>query len=274
MNKISGIALFYLLLSSAALATEPSFNGFYGSLDLGMTNSHVKDKQFYEATLPIAPGVTIDIKNTANLRTKDNSLTGGVSLGYAKTFNQIFLMGLEGRANFEDLYNAFDRTLETPANVPNAAIVSIPISTHTELKNDFSLLMKLGILLQPNTLLYGVVGPAWGHFNVDSHASFSENVPGVFTFKSNDSDSESMYSTGLLFGLGMEYLVSEHISFSLEYTHVNYKKLNADNLNNIFLIDFGNTGDFEPLPGSSLQYKNDIQPQTNNIVLGLTYYLG
>jgi len=249
-------SLLCALFSTTSFGVGP-FNGFYASVGVGGETLQVDDDTtvhyFISEFPPLIPG-NIDLIYPDSPMVTDSSVTGGIALGYSNVFNQLFLLGVEARANFEGLKTTYDYTAHTLS--PVDLVVSSDDSV--KLDNDFTLLIKLGVVLQPKTLIYGLVGPTWGNFDTSTHVKTSfDGIP------TNISESESQYQTGWLAGLGIEYLMTDHFSFALEYTHADYGTFDAvDEESKVVDVT----------PGSFLSVNDDVNAKTDSVLLRLTYY--
>lgn len=249
MQKQWLTSLLCVLFSSTVLATTGPFNGFYVNGGVGGENIQVKDENraslnsVVDFNVPFSPTLT------------DNSAILGVGIGFSNVFKQFLLVGLEGRANSEDvevaLLNKF--TTSTPS-------VTITSDNTLNLLDDFSLLVKLGLLLQPKTLIYGLVGPTWGYFKASTRAN--GNIFQIAGSGINIDDDH--YQTGWLAGLGLEYLMTKQLSLAFEYTHADYGAFDSLKASKpIFL---------EGSPIGTLSLNNEFNVKTDSVVLRLTYY--
>jgi len=73
---------------------------------------------------------------------------------------------------------------------------------------------RLGYLVQPNTLLYGTAGLAFGEVDF----AYEQPGSGATTTTSGGQDSR----VGYAIGFGIENRVTERVSLGLEYTYVNF----------------------------------------------------
>lgn len=256
--------IFFSQITTAATAKTPAqipFTGFYGNMNFGWMNADVDLEQQYQIIIPLSLPPVI-VTHSASPELINNSITGGLGLGFASALKHTIIWGVEGRVNIESLTAHFDGSFNNASNnfMGNT-------NTSVKLENDFSLLFKLGYLLQPKTLIYGLIGPAWGNFNLYSSARFSfiQQLP----LSGVAAATESGYETGWLAGVGMEYLISKNASVGLEYTHTDYGNLDFPERISKSLNIFG-----IPLPDSSISNSTEINAKTNNVLLKLNYYIG
>src|SRR4029079_1788343 len=130
------------------------------------------------------------------------------------------IVGLEARANIESLtakYENHGHPLEHGLDT-----AQLNAESEIKLKNDYSLLFKLGYILQPNTLIYGLIGPSWGYFNLYSTSNATVDLPtgGLSTIPLSGSvpATDDGYQSGWLAGVGIEYLFYKNASIAIEYT--------------------------------------------------------
>lgn len=280
MQKKLYFVILNALFTSIAMGATTPFNGFYGNGALGLSSAHMKDDQAINM-LVIATGISTPMPNTfQNLKSHPSdtimkgSVSGGFGLGFSKTVKNSFLYGLEGRANFENMNASFESldSDKSPSTTDSPGVMAtLYRQGQLQLKNDFDLLVKLGVLLHPNTLFYGLIGAAWGNFEVSSDASFSENIGTFLMMNGSLESNESSYQTGLMFGVGMEYLISHHFSLALEYTHTNYGNLDLTQIETAPLEVSGRLASH--INSATLSFTNKFNAQTDNVSLRVTYYL-
>jgi len=277
-----------ILLSQASMATNAPFTGLYGSMSFGWMNENVdiNQKSKFSVLLPTAGFIASDPNSINTIFTtsptiRANSETGGVAIGFASAFKNVFIFGLEARANIESLNAEYENHGHPIETVPLSTRLNADSSI--KLKNDYSLLFKLGYVLQPNTLIYGLIGPSWGYFNLYSTTNATSNViigvaPGpeplpIFgEISGSVPATDDGYQTGWLAGIGLEYLFWKNASIGLEYTHADYGDLDFPDKTMGVLNVFGSKA--HPYPTSSLSNQAEFNAETNNILLKLNYYIG
>lgn len=82
------------------------------------------------------------------------------------------------------------------------------------------------------------------------------------------SASRSQYNTGLLFGLGMERMILEHVNIGLEYVYVNYGTLSypsatTDNFTVSGVID----------PTTTFTASHKVNLHNNTVFAKISYYI-
>ena len=257
--RLDKFVLLSLLFSSSVFSNNCPFDGVYGGLDIGLTQSALKDNYRTLIQVPTA----LDLILTAiPTRVSDVSLTGGLALGYSMVCSGSYLVGLEARANFEDLKTMVDHQhIEA-----NSALIA-ETTTTAKLDKDFALLAKLGYVFNPNVLLYGLIGADWGDFDITSKAIYTQNI-GV-QLDAGVQDSHGYYDTAWVLGLGFEYLFTECASISLEYTYANYGNLKFPaTISGLISLDG------VPTAGTLFSDNNQLKMYVNSAVLRFNYYFG
>lgn len=138
---------------------------------------------------------------------------GGLSLAYANCLSPCLNWGIEGRANYTPFKSSFTNT-----DIGVAPFYTV-VNGSIKLKQQYSLLAKLGYLISPQTQLYGVVGPQWGSFKANTYATDSIIDPPLSELFI---DKRSHIKTGVLFGLGLEHLINQCMSIGVEYNYSHY----------------------------------------------------
>lgn len=147
--------LLSLALSSTAFA-EP-FNGFYVGAGVGGVKMNTENTVKQSLTTPL-----FSVTNTPafSIDNHDSSWLGSLNLGYGKTINQTFYLGLDASAQFENLDTGFmNQYVNTDLNT------SSYINGFNKLDNELALTFMPGFVIKQKTLVYGKIGPTWGHFD-------------------------------------------------------------------------------------------------------------
>lgn len=248
------LAIFFItaLFSQAMTASTDPFSGFYAGVGVGFENLQANDSVSLNGSVT---GVLNQV-SPYSVNLTDESVMGGIHVGYSKVMQHMFLGGLEARANILNLKTPFDTNYA-------AQPIGFTLDSDSSLKlnYDFSLLMKLGWVMQPNALIYGLIGPTWGHFKRSSDTNFSITNP-VFFLASSENDSESDYQIGWSAGLGFEYLITPQMSLALEYLHSDYGTLDSIDLTTVLLDE----------PIGSLSMNDAFNAKTDTMSLRFSYY--
>lgn len=233
------------------------FSGFYGGADLAVSQIQVKKERFAEIFLPGTFDLTLA---PDQVKLTDLSILGGLTLGFTKIVKKKYLLGLECRLNFEDLNIKDHHTLQE-------AFSSQSLIEDYSLKfnQDLALLGRLGIVLDQKYLIFGVLGPDWGKFEISNSLIYTQQNGGALTGELHNKD--SAYKAGMLLGLGTEYAVLEKTTIGMEYNYIFHNKLNFSNpLPATLSID-----DLIQI-GSSISERNGLKSKTNRFIIKLNYY--
>jgi opacity protein-like surface antigen len=244
--------------SAFAVSNSAPFDGFYVSGSVGGINSDYTVDQ--QPTVSI-PG-TIMILPKSSSSAYSNTVMGALGVGFNKTFCNRFLLGIEGVGDIENdaSTNKIFRVREVMSNFLLAN------TTDTQLKNSFALLFTPGVLLNCNTLFYGLIGPRWGRFTTSEFVANSVMGGGgsVITTSAATGD-HTEWKTGLTAGAGISYNLTCHLSLGAEYDYTYYGRLSnpRDLTAPITTID----GEFV----GNLNSSTRVKIMTNTLMGTLTY---
>jgi outer membrane immunogenic protein len=142
-------------------------------------------------------------------------LVGG-QLGYNYQITNV-VFGIEG----EGYWSGMKGTLDSSQNLYSGSTLTETFFNHnqTENKYDFTIAGRMGIAFD-RTLVYGKAGWAWGKFDAFSSNGINEFAP-IFTPTSLLTTSTwGGTLNGPLFGLGIEYLLTNNWTVKLEYNYI------------------------------------------------------
>lgn len=277
MNKKLLLIKAIILFTEASISYAnglPPFHGFYANLGLGYLATNIQDNIRTNAMVVAGGSVPVNDMVDQKLKTFTTGFNGGIGLGYSKPLQQHFVLGIEGRVNFENLDARFNTSYTTlsPTDLPPSYHL-LPTTASVKLSRDYALLPKLGVLLQPKTLIYGLIGPAWGQFRVASATSFDLSANngggGLVTAHGDTSFALSSCKRGYQAAIGMEQVLTEGLSLALEYVYADYGKLAFPEqlTTSLNIVNF-------PVDSTLLSLNNSFRAQTNNATLRLAYYFG
>lgn len=216
--KKSTLVLLGLMLSGSSWAHYKPFTGFYAGLDLGLAQSEVHDDYNTILTWPQAFNITL----SSDDKITDTSVVGGVTLGYSALMGRNWVLGVEGRANWQSL-----NTLNNEDIMEVNSMLHINKHTSVKVDQDFAILAKLGLVSHCKLLMYGLVGADWAKVKLDFDALYQQNLDGLI--EGNVRNDSSQYESGLVLGLGLEYFFTKCSSIGLEYNYIDYGKLEFEN---------------------------------------------
>jgi opacity protein-like surface antigen len=254
MNKYKITSLTLGLLLSTTAFAEP-FDGFYVGAGAGWIKGNVDQSVKQTLTLPVVGTQTL---HTPSANTDDNSWLGSVNFGFGKTFNQVFYLGLDAAAQFENIDSGFATSYLTSNGESSS------INGSSKLDNELALTFMPGFVIKQKTLVYGKVGPTWGHFNNQIHNNYTTLSSTGYTTGGLE-DSKTAYHTGLRLGAGVEHFVSDHFSVKLEYLNNNY--FDVETLNATYTYTSG-----IPSITAEQSISDKIHAYNNSIMLGLNYH--
>lgn len=254
MKKIC-LLLVGLLLSSVAMATSLPFTGFSGSLDFGLITSDISDDRSVNVFLPGAENISF----FSSPRLTATSLDGGVRLGYDIGY-KAFRVGFALDGNFGN--NNVNLNL---SHVEENSHLNIPVNTNVKLQSRFAVLLRFGSLIGNRAMFYGLLGPQFASFSINSSASDYQNIGAIIS--SSVRGSQNGYQTGVLVGVGAEELLTHFLSLGIEYTYIFYGNLSfPSNLSNSMSLN-GTT-----FPGSVFSDVNHLNAKVSNVMLKLGFY--
>jgi len=242
--RIVAMLLITGMLSATAFANggtpvspQKSFDGFYEGISGGIVSTHA---DFDTNASAKVQRVVFDIIETHhNIMQVDghqDQAIGRIHIGYGRTLNSSFYAGVElgvssanrrvsGRASAP--YNGID-----PEEGPSITVRTFDTHITAEAANgEFTLDFKPGVLLNDHALLYGRVGAAFNRITMDSTTAFflkesssEEEDPRTETAV-QASTHDTCSETALRLGVGLAYLVSQHVVLNLDYTYTDYGRL-------------------------------------------------
>jgi opacity protein-like surface antigen len=243
--------LLSLLLVSQATLAHPGFTGFNAGIGLGGTEAKFSADEQLFANGGVGNG-TVFLPSERDVQ--GGSFMGSLALGYSHEFKHHFALGVKATANFANAQTSSIRE----ANVP-ALPLSIESRLKATLKNDFALLVKPGYVFKKHTQLYALLGPRWGNIESRLATDFDFGAPSI----GSSSNHVSHYELGISAGIGMEHLLTHHLSLGMEYTYTSYGSIHSPD-NKIATIA-GTVGGY-------ISDTFDLEASTNTLMLDLTYY--
>jgi opacity protein-like surface antigen len=238
MKKLSSALL--LICAQAASAAHP-FQGYYLALGAGGTLEQLSNESAVSAN---APGIYINIPG--NIDVQDLSGTTLLGAGYSHHFANHWVVGGEIIAEVIGAETSHRSEIVIFGTLVESKFES-------KLYNDFALLFKAGYVIHEKSQLYALLGPRWGSFETQlhTHAAIGDT-----------NDRTRSYETGVTAGLGLEHLITDHLSIGLEYDYTYYGEIKSPS--NAFVI---NTGLTVPIID-----KHEITARTQSMMASLKYY--
>lgn len=266
MQRIRIALLVTTLMNSFAAWCQP-FSGIMMGINGGITQAQAKSQQMSTFNLPIAP-LLIQISNGDAAMINDTTGSWGILLGYAQSVNPCWVLGIEGRAQAART----NMTQQFTVTGATGSTIYAPFASSVSIQQQYEILGKVGFLLDPQNLFYGLVGPVWSKADLTGAGMFVLTSPqgggGPGMIDAQLASSQSRTQWGYALGLGMEHEMCSQLTLGLEYSFIDYGALKfADDVNGVFYING------TPVPGSSTELHQAFHLRNNQIVLRATYYL-
>lgn len=243
--KKSHFLLFLSLMGFGSLACADSFYaGFQAGADF-FTNKKKISAEILEG-VPLAPIPELTVFSAQN-KIAGLGGTGGLFLGYAWQF-QDGSVGVEIFGNGDG-----SNTKQIVVNDNNRNNVNF--QAIERLKGVFGVTVKPGYLINEKARLYVKAGWAKGRFTVEGpQAGYLGTTTAV-------NGRIAKWVGAWIAGFGSEIFISPNLALSLEYNHIQYQK-------QTFVSDFVLEPEFNTTLRTTAQYR----PQSNNVLIGLTYF--
>lgn len=275
MNKTS----LFLALSTACLvatssyAQSSAFEGYYVGARGGVLQSFANASTSSTATFfnTFGPGTTQTLATASgNTSLGRNFAEGDLFVGYGKKIDctPFFLSG-------EIFLNEATRqnTVKSQALNSNSGFGTDDVdalltsSTRAKLHSfEYGLDFKPGILLNPQTILYGRVGVSFNELDVSSSSSLLINdFESDVIASSPASFSSSQHVTGWRFGLGLEEYLCKCVSVTADYIYTTYGSGHGVS----GTADVSNTAISDAITGMSMSGSGKISTQA--FLVGIKY---
>lgn len=246
-------ALLILLMSTGIAQANTYFSNFYATGGLGGTMARFKINQDLEMNSPGNVFVSLPIHQ----KEEGTAAAGLLGLGYSHQFKSKIALAGEITAGLTGAKIAH-------RNVQTVSETAFILSSHLDakLKNDFALLFKPGYVIHHKTQMYGLIGPRWGNFDSTLKSSYSATIGAPAS--GGAEDSASGYKLGFTLGLGLQRMLDEHFSASIEYAYTSYGEI--ERLRNVV--------DASPAFGSP-GFETDqvkLSSSTNNLLAKFNYF--
>lgn len=244
-------------LSSYADCTYMRFSGLSFGAEIGLLRSNVADVSVFQVAFPMA----FHLYSTTGPHVTKDTFNGGVTLGLNGVVQRKFLLGIEGLVHF-----GFNEVSSNTSITDSTSFLGLFSDTSIAFKQNYAALAKLGLILREDTLLYGLIGPAWGDFTVQSSVSHTQSF-GPTTFTGAVAGQRSGYQSGILYGAGIEHALDNYATVAVEYHYTDYGRIKSpDNL-------VGGLSTLGILVEDSLISKtSDIHANFSNFLLKFNFY--
>jgi Outer membrane protein beta-barrel domain len=273
---LSGLALSCLSTVSFAYQNASSFDGFYVGASVGGTSTSVNQDKTVDYLID-APGVDIGaiivLHQTGPIALKtNNSFKGALYAGWGQTCNNWYL-GAEIFADVAQYKNLNAVEEDTWQNDPLALFLSTEnqADTHTKLSNfQFGIDLRPGVLLTPDSMLYGRIGVAISDLDLNTNATFAGFNPAdplswvVLLPLSVKKD-----VAALRLGGGLEQHICPCLNVRLDYIFTYYGKASIAGS----AADGGFPRGNDPTAVFRISSDTSVKVYNNTVMLGLTYLI-
>lgn len=271
-----------LATSAYADAANSVFDGAYLGAGLGgsFTRGDLKAEPNSAADFDPqegAPPNDISAALSATNTLKRNSFAGNLYAGYGHAWQPLYL-GVEAfikLANYKMNYAASTTATKTAGGGSYTLTDNLATASEVKLNPlEFGIDLRPGVLVTPNTLLFGRLGVAFNKLTLNSTtttsgeytngAGFTKNFSGAIT------NTASKSVPGLRLGLGLEQHLNEHLALRLDYVYTYYGKISTNNSTAPLIDDGSGTG---TVTGTVTDHTSAIV-SNHTVMLGLSYYFG
>ncbi len=226
---LSGLTCLLLANSVFALSQSSNlpFQGAYIQGSLGIINANYKFPQQTSALLD--GGLEEAQTSSSSNYNYANDVMASLALGYNQIFSN-YVLGLVAKASLTNAQVSTNINVNSSGDHPELPHEILNTNIKVTFKDNYSLLIKPGILLDNTTLLYFLLGPTWGYYKVSDQASFSHSIlvtpPGtVYGINGATSSSSSGYKLGVTAGIGIEKYLSQKVGIGVEYDYAYFGHL-------------------------------------------------
>lgn len=264
---ISYLSCAAFLTPAAVTAASPAFTGLYGGVNVGMIQAETRLDQWsqYEINLaqPVPLAIAIPWALGSPAKISDISPTGGLNVGFARSFNACLNWGVEIRANFMGLHNAFDESLVGLAGGNSF------LTRHTSVKltQQYAAIAKIAYAFKCDAQAYVFLGPQWGNFQLKSYMNSGTELPVVGSISGSLKAEHKNYKAGWYVGVGYEELLNKCTSIGLEYNYSDYGTLNFNRVQS----ENGFIGSVLVPNIEQIKYLK-VSMRTNTMLLKMNYY--
>jgi len=267
-----------LAATTAAGAMEDTFRGFYAGVGVGgsfLSGRESVDQSASSASLLTRAQKTLG--NSSQRGLTKNSVAGNLFLGYGSTWDPLYLgieasvTGTRARTKNRDTQN-----LQLVPLLTSTTTSTLVTNTQTRLRPwDLGLDLRPGVLLRPETLLYGRVGVAWNKLSVRSTQTYNDQVSQVGTTSFNlpalsQTTRKHKNNTSLRLGAGLEQEICENLVIRGDYVHIWDRKARLSSTASQQVTAVPPGGDTITMTASNSVRSRKVG--SNTVMLGVSYY--
>ena len=214
------------VLGSAQAGTSGTWMGYYVGVNAGYGGGQFKWP--VTATF-VAPPTNLTATGTAQLNS--SGFMGGVQMGYNFVWDSGWLFGVE--ADFDG--STVQGKLGLAGTLTGTTTANAFVSAGSKIDYFGTARPRLGYFVTDNVLLYGTAGLAYGSVQTGYNINVVSGGATLFAGTKNVSNMQ----IGWTVGAGVDYPISDVLTFKVEYLYVDLGKKNL--INSPFAI-LGGTG--------------------------------
>ena len=209
---------------------QSPFDGFYVGLHGGYNwfSSKLDGNTVVDAYHPVPADLGAPISLGTVKEPYDHTLNHGggligAQIGGGYVFDHNFYLGAELNGEYQDAKGSYHFSTTKENEFLSATINN---SVKSQLKESFGVTLHPGILVNPQILIYGVVGYELGHvkyestYKTDVEITPLGGLPVKESFVMRHNGHKNL--NGLRLGLGVSYMVGHHVSVGAEYLYTHY----------------------------------------------------
>ncbi len=194
-----------------------SFSGFYAGADIGVASADIPFRLNYV----FDDGSTVSTFDRIGAL-ENSGVIGGVDFGYGSQMDHFYLGAFFEAQFFSLTSNRIDRT-DYPDAGPN---VFNAFSFQASVKDSFSIGLKPGFVLSPNTLFYLQAAAAWADVKFNAVGN-TVALPAVQSLPVNNFNTRTRIG-GFQIGFGEENQFAQHWSLFFKYLYSGFSSLTGD----------------------------------------------
>lgn len=219
MNKLLLASTALLTLAAAGTASAQDWTGFHGGLNMGLAGNEFAYP--FEASIS-----TTAVDGEADLTS--SGFVGGAQFGYDRQLSNKWVVGVEADLNASDV----EGRVSVGGDAAGGVTGELEADVGSEVDYFGTLRGRLGYAYSADLMPYVTAGWAYGDVNSEYNVAVTSGGAPVFAA----SDSLSSNQDGWTVGAGLEYRLSDSLTFKTEYLYVDLGSYN--------LIDISGGGDF------------------------------
>lgn len=198
--------------STSENSSNYNFSGSYIGTFLGYCQTSVKSNDLFQTNYNITNLRAINgLKNKSNLSGKGAQL--GIFFGYGRQYELLYI-GAEIDAALQKIKNSTSSSFQDAGGTVSNHNIS------TTLKGSYAMSIKVGRVLNDNSLLYLKTGAIVSHWGLSSfYPSITSSI------KNPMYKTKKRHQAGVLLGTGIDFAINHKVIASAEVNYMQYKKI-------------------------------------------------